>query len=88
MNRRNLVRKVVDEILIDPAKYTYHLRETEDGEWYWYLESRNGEEIANSEQSYSNKEDCKHGLRIVRNSKEVEVLEKQYRKPPRRIHDV
>lgn len=70
-------RDLIDRKLLED--YRYHLEETKDGKWFWSLVARNGEPIANSEQLYVNKSDCERGLRMVKMSGDVPVIEKPYR---------
>jgi uncharacterized protein YegP (UPF0339 family) len=41
------------------------------GEWRWRLRARNGEVIAESGEGYVRREDCEHGIALVRQSAEA-----------------
>ena len=43
------------------------------GEWRWRLRARNGEVIAESGEGYSRREDCEHGIALVRHSAEARI---------------
>ncbi len=40
------------------------------GQWRWRLRARNGEIIAESGEGYVRREDCEHGINLVRQSAE------------------
>ena len=84
--RRPTAQDLIDKTLLED--YTYYLEETEEKKWFWVLISGNGRIIADSEQCYTSKESCKHGLRMVRNSKNVTVIERPLAKPEYQIDDV
>ena len=43
------------------------------GEWRWRLRARNGEPIADSGEGYVRREDCEHGIALVRQSAEAKI---------------
>ncbi|MHB2210432.1 YegP family protein [Methylobacterium phyllostachyos] len=43
------------------------------GEWRWRLRARNGEVIAESGEGYIRREDCEHGIALVRQSAEARI---------------
>ena len=43
------------------------------GEWRWRLRARNGEVIADSGEGYLRREDCEHGIALVRQSTEASI---------------
>ncbi|MCJ2142557.1 YegP family protein [Methylobacterium sp. E-066] len=43
------------------------------GEWRWRLRARNGEVIADSAEGYLRREDCEHGIALVRQSTEARI---------------
>jgi len=43
------------------------------GEWRWRLRARNGEVIADSGEGYVRREDCEHGIALVRQSAEARI---------------
>ncbi|GJD35209.1 YegP family protein [Methylobacterium aerolatum] len=45
------------------------------GEWRWRLRARNGEVIADSGEGYKRREDCEHGIELVRQSAEAKFVD-------------
>jgi uncharacterized protein YegP (UPF0339 family) len=43
------------------------------GEWRWRLRARNGEVVAESGEGYTRREDCEHGIGLVRQSAEARI---------------
>jgi uncharacterized protein len=43
--------------------------------WYWSLYASNGEKIADSAEGYMNKDDCKHGIALVRSASMAPIRE-------------
>ncbi|MBE7204069.1 MAG: DUF1508 domain-containing protein [Parafilimonas terrae] len=43
------------------------------GEWRWRLRARNGEVIADSGEGYGRREDCEHGIALVRQCAEARI---------------
>ena len=43
------------------------------GEWRWRLRARNGEVIAESGEGYVRREDCEHGIALVRQCTEARI---------------
>lgn len=35
-------------------------------QWYWHLIANNGKKIADSGEGYNNREDCEHGITLVK----------------------
>jgi uncharacterized protein YegP (UPF0339 family) len=46
----------------------YIQRKDSRGHWYWIYYAANREEIARSSESYVNREDCTHSIRLVQAS--------------------
>jgi len=46
------------------------------GQWRWQLVAGNGKIIADSGEAYWNKNDCLHGVSLVKGSAQVPVYEK------------
>ena len=44
----------------------YHIYKDVNGHWRWYLSAGNNRKIANSGESYWNKEDCLHAINLVK----------------------
>ena len=44
----------------------FEIFEDTRGEWRWRLKSANGKIIAASGEGYVNKEDCEHGIKLVK----------------------
>jgi uncharacterized protein YegP (UPF0339 family) len=51
----------------------YWQKKDAQGQWYWIYYATNGEEIARSSESYVNRSDCTHGIRLVQNSKDNKI---------------
>ena len=45
------------------------------GEWRWRLRARNGEVIADCGEGYVRREDCEHGIALVRQSTEARIVD-------------
>lgn len=45
------------------------------GEWRWRLRARNGEIVAESGEGYVRREDCEHGIALVRQSAEAPIVD-------------
>ena len=45
------------------------------GEWRWRLRARNGEIVAESGEGYVRREDCEHGIGLVRQSAEARIVD-------------
>jgi len=45
------------------------------GEWRWRLRARNGEVVAESGEGYKRREDCEHGINLVRQSTEAKIVD-------------
>lgn len=45
------------------------------GEWRWRLRARNGEVVAESGEGYVRREDCEHGIALVRQSAEAPIVD-------------
>ena len=47
------------------------------GEYRWHLRARNGEIIADSNEGYSRKDNCKHGIELVKQQAASAAVEDQ-----------
>ncbi|WP_375410373.1 YegP family protein [uncultured Methylobacterium sp.] len=45
------------------------------GEWRWRLRVQNGNVIADSAEGYARREDCEHGIALVRASADATVVD-------------
>lgn len=45
------------------------------GEWRWRLRARDGEIVAESGEGYVRREDCEHGIGLVRQSAEAGIVD-------------
>ncbi|MCJ2011312.1 YegP family protein [Methylobacterium sp. J-076] len=45
------------------------------GQWRWRLRARNGEIVAESGEGYVRREDCEHGIGLVRQSAEAKTVD-------------
>ena len=48
----------------------FDVYEDANGEWRWTLRATNGEAIAMSSESYVRRDDCEHGIKLVREGAE------------------
>ena len=55
------------------TRRTFQVYEDNGGEWRWRLVAGNGREIAASGEGYRDKQDCLHGIELVKDSKEAKV---------------
>ena len=55
----------------------FQLYEDRKGEYRWRLRARNGEIIADSNEGYSRKASCKHGIDLVKEQAASAVVEDQ-----------
>jgi uncharacterized protein YegP (UPF0339 family) len=44
----------------------FDLKKDSKGEWYWTLQAENNKTIAKSSESYKNRSDCLHSVKIVK----------------------
>lgn len=47
-----------------------------NGQWYWTLYASNGERIADGAEGYWNKQDCLHGIALVKSATYAPIREK------------
>jgi uncharacterized protein len=55
----------------------FQLYKDRKGEYRWHLRARNGEIIADSNEGYSSKASCKHGIDLVKEQAASAVVEDQ-----------
>jgi uncharacterized protein YegP (UPF0339 family) len=55
------------------AHRTFRVYKDAGGEWRWRLVAGNGRIIADSGEGYLHKQDCLHGIELVKDSKDVSV---------------
>lgn len=60
----------------------FQLYKDRKGEYRWRLRARNGEIIADSNEGYSRKASCKHGIDLVREQAASAVVEDQTEEAP------
>ena len=56
---------------------TYEYYKDHKGEWRWRLKAANGRIIADSAESYKEKEDCLHDIDLVKQSSNAAVITEQ-----------
>jgi uncharacterized protein YegP (UPF0339 family) len=44
----------------------FEVRKDKAGEWYWIFQAQNNKTIAKSSESYKNRTDCLHSIRLVK----------------------
>ncbi|HEX8119073.1 MAG TPA: DUF1508 domain-containing protein [Pyrinomonadaceae bacterium] len=58
----------------DPAaRRTFQVYQDAAGEWRWRLVAGNGRIVADSGEGYQHKQDCLHGIELVRASAEAQI---------------
>ncbi len=45
------------------------------GDWRWRLRVQNGQVIADSAEGYARREDCEHGIALVKTSGEARIVD-------------
>ncbi|MCA1619369.1 MAG: DUF1508 domain-containing protein [Acidobacteria bacterium] len=55
------------------GRRTFQVYQDAGGEWRWRLVAGNDRVIADSGEGYNNKQDCLHGIELVKDSKEARV---------------
>lgn len=60
----------------ETSNATYWVQEDSAGEWRWQLRAGNNRIIADSGQGYREKQDCLHGIALVKDSKDAPIKEK------------
>ncbi len=53
----------------------FELYRDSSGEWRWRLRVDNGNVIADSGEGYARREDCEHGIALVRGSHEARIVD-------------
>jgi uncharacterized protein len=53
----------------------YYYYQDQKGEWRWRLQATNGRIIVDSAEGYKSVSDCLDDIRLVKNSKEADVVE-------------
>ncbi|CAA2145233.1 MULTISPECIES: DUF1508 domain-containing protein [Methylobacterium] len=53
----------------------FELYRDSGGEWRWRLRVTNGNVIADSAEGYARREDCEHGITLVKGSAEASVVD-------------
>lgn len=61
----------------EPGGATYLVYQDAAEEWRWQLRAANHRIIADSGEGYHNKQDCLHGIALVKDSKDAPVKEKR-----------
>ena len=58
-------RRVVDGKVVQPMG-TFVMYIDQAGEYRWYLMANNNEKIADSAEGYKGREDCEHGIKLMK----------------------
>jgi uncharacterized protein YegP (UPF0339 family) len=70
--------KLIAEELGKAASHsTYWVFQDASGEWRWQLRAGNNRIIADSGEGYHNRQDCLHGIELVKDSKHSPVKDKE-----------
>lgn len=67
---------------VDKSTLNYSVYKDAKQEWRWRLQAANNRIIADSGESYHNKQDCLAGIELVKNSKDAPVSETTTASPP------
>jgi uncharacterized protein YegP (UPF0339 family) len=59
------------------AMSKFQIYKDRKGEYRWHLRARNGEIIADSNEGYSRKDSCKHGIELVKQQAASAAVEDQ-----------
>jgi uncharacterized protein YegP (UPF0339 family) len=54
---------------------TFYIYKDRQGLWRWYLQAANNRKVADSAESYNNKQDCLHGIDLVKGAWNAPVYE-------------
>ena len=60
----------------EPGGTAYWVYQDDAGEWRWQLRAANQRIIADSGEGYHHREDCLHGITLVKNSQDAPVKDK------------
>ncbi len=52
----------------------YWQKKDNKDEWYWIYYAKNKEPIARSSESYKNREDCTHSIKLMQNSSNDKIF--------------
>jgi uncharacterized protein YegP (UPF0339 family) len=55
---------------------TYWIYKDATGQWRWYLQAANNRKLADSGESYRNKQDCLDAIALVKGSRDAPIREK------------
>lgn len=53
----------------------FELYRDSGGDWRWRLRVQNGNVVADSSEGYARREDCEHGITLVKRSAEAAVVD-------------
>jgi uncharacterized protein YegP (UPF0339 family) len=70
------IKRIKELIEKEPGGATYLVFQDSSGEWRWHLQAANNRIIADSGEGYHNREDCLHGIALVKDSKNAPVKDK------------
>jgi uncharacterized protein YegP (UPF0339 family) len=54
---------------------TFYIYKDRAGLWRWYLTAANNKKVADSAESYYNRQDCLHGIELVKGAWNAPVVE-------------
>lgn len=75
-NSRNGLSVVPNRKRVDGSgNMHFELYKGKDGHWRWRLKVQNGNIIADSSQGYSRREDCEHGIELVKKSASASTVD-------------
>lgn len=67
------LHRICDELVDATDDLTFHVFKDKAGEWRWHLRASNNHIVADSGEGYRNREDCLHGIHLVKNSSNAPV---------------
>ena len=66
----------------------FELRKDSKGEWYWRFQANNNKVIARSSESYVNRSDCLHSIRLVKEQAPGAPVYDMTKTPPERVDNL
>lgn len=71
------IARLKEAIAAEPESMAYWVYEDAGGEWRWQLRAGNNRIVADSGQGYRSKDDCLHGIALVKGATNAPVKDKQ-----------
>jgi uncharacterized protein YegP (UPF0339 family) len=74
-NPKQLVGSATDGALEGDASMKFQIYKDHKGEWWWRLKAANGDDIADSDEGYSSKQDCHNDIDKIRGTTIITIVE-------------